>query len=93
MPNQTGIGVGCSECGFPMLVSPSDVGTVVTCPHCNEENDIISTPKRGARVIGGIAGPTIGIDTLFLFLFIGATVGLIGSHLIQFKRKGAPLGR
>lgn len=93
MANLTGVDVSCAECGFPMLASPSQVGTVVTCPHCSAENELISTPQRGTRVVGGIAGPTIGIDTLFLSFFIGATAGLIGSHFIQFKMKGAPLGR
>lgn len=82
-------GPPCATCGFPLAVSPSQVGTTITCPHCGEVNQIVAT-GGGGRVgsAGAIGAVTLGWDALFLLIMGGAIAGFIGGHLYKVGRRG-----
>ncbi len=42
MDELSSVEIECLECGKPFSVSLDDFGTVVTCPHCNANIELIS---------------------------------------------------
>lgn len=80
----TTVGAACSECGFPIAVGPSQVGTVVTCPNCGASNEIVA--RRGVGRIANI-GADVGVTEFTLGIVLSGIFFFLVGQQIALKRR------